>query len=422
MLIRNERKRLSGLYSFCLLAGFVTLVLVRLPIIAEQSGRFWAEEGVVYFLNAWTWPWWQAWFAIHTGYINFIAGFGTWLGLALGGASHAPLVTLLVSLLVQALAPFIILTHDFPWRRSRLACLAAVALCALPPATGEVWLNTITSQFHFALAAALILAAPATEGALLIFDIIVLAVGVLSGPATSFLMPLFVLRALITRRKSDILFAFVIFIGLCVQAGAYVTHPEPARNGHLSAMQLLSVVALHVVVLNFAGVDQAGHLSAYISRLYEQHAFLWPGLAIMLVFYAILAWGVARCGRFTPVLLLLLLAQAVFAFVSFDNALYGDFTGSMSVVGGQRYAFAPMVLTGLILTGCACAASGVRKLVCIAATLLLLAVGSLNFRAGTDLFANGPAWSTQIAAWRKNPRFVVSVWPDHWYMTLPPRH
>ncbi|MGE4482524.1 hypothetical protein [Acidocella sp.] len=421
MPLHGDEKTLGRGHVFLLLAGFAVLVLARLPNILLQGGRFWAEEGVVYFSHAWSHPWWQAWFTIHTGYINFIAGFGAWLGLELGGLAHAPLVTVLLALLVQMLPPFIILTHAFPWRGSRLGSLVAVALCAVPPVTGEVWLNTITSQFHFALAASLILAAPAARGALLGFDMLVIAVAVLSGPATSFLTPLFMLRAAVTRRRADLLLCAVILTGLCLQIGVYLTHLEPARDGHLSFQELLSAIALHVVTLGLAGFGAAQKFAAYSLALHRQHAFLWPGTVLVLLFYALLGWAVLGSKRHKGGLALLLGAQILFAFVSFDHALFGDFSGVMRVIGDQRYAFASMVLTGLLLTGSACASEGGGKFLRAALAGYVLAVGIWNYRAGSAPFADGPAWAPQIRQWRQNPRMVLSVWPDSWYMQLPPR-
>ena len=58
------------------------LVVVRIPAIF-RAGRFWAEEGTVYFDLAWRQPWVDALFAIHTGYINIVASTGALLALHL---------------------------------------------------------------------------------------------------------------------------------------------------------------------------------------------------------------------------------------------------------------------------------------------------------------------------------------------------
>ncbi len=394
-----------------MLLGFALVVLVRMPQILAQGGRFWAEEGVVYFANSWNWPWYQAWFAIHTGYINFIAGFGTWLGLQLGGLDHAPLVTVLLALLVQALAPFIILTHDFPWRRSRLACASAVLLCAVPPGTAEVWLNTITSQFHLGLAAALILAAPPKTKPLFVLDALLLAVGVLSGPATSFLLPLFLLRGVLTRSRVMLLFSLILLAGFGLQLGIYLTHPVPARSGQASLATLLAVIALHGPVMAFTGMHGAAVIGRCFLALHQAQALLWPPVLILVLFYALLGWLVAgaRFGRAT--LALLLAAQIVILFVSFDKALSPDFTDSMGAGWGGRYAFIPLVLTGLILTGAVCATSWARRAVAFFALLLVLVVGVTNDRTGTANFANGPAWGPQAKAWQVRHWNMFKIWP-----------
>ena len=55
-----------------LLAGCALLICLRMPEIVIR-GRFWAEEGVVFFHNAWTLPWSKALLTPLGGYLPLIA-------------------------------------------------------------------------------------------------------------------------------------------------------------------------------------------------------------------------------------------------------------------------------------------------------------------------------------------------------------
>lgn len=401
-----------------LLAGFALAVSLRMPHILFGGGRFWAEEGTVYFAAAVTQPWYRAWFVVHTGYINFAAGFGTWLGLHLGGVAGAPLVTVILALLIQCLPVWVALTHDFPWRRSTIAAAAAVALIAIQPVTGEVWLSTITSQFHLVLAAALILAAPERRAAMFRVDCALLAFAVMSGPATSFLMPFFVFEAMRRRDRAAIVQAVILSLGFLIQVAMFLLHPLAVRGAPMPADQLLSAIGLHTIVLQFAGFDPARAFAHFLLARHHDHHVLWMGPILLALYYGLVLAAIvrARDGR----LLRLQLAGLAIVLISFREALFGSFAGFMSVVGGQRYAFVPMVINALVLVGLAAGARGAWRKALILPVAVLLVVGALNFRQGLALFRTGPAWRPQVAVWRRHPRKVLRVWPGGgWVMTMP---
>ncbi|MHB1303906.1 MAG: hypothetical protein ACYCZB_10590 [Acidiphilium sp.] len=408
--------------SALLLLGFAFLVAVRMPHIILGGGRFWAEEGVVYFHAAWVKPWYVSWFVVaaDAGYINFAAGFGTWLGLHVGGLAYAPLITVLFALAIQCLPVYVIVTHDFPWRKSLAATIAAVLLVAIPPVTGEVWLNTITSQFHLVLTAALIYSAAERRPPWFGIDCAILAFAVLSGPATSFLMPLFVLDALLRRDRQSVLAAAILFIGFAIQLTIFLMHPLPQRGSHLPVAQLLSVISLHTIVLQFAGIDAARHFARYLNARHSDHAILWAGPAIFVGFYAAVAFEIARLRSL--VLIRLMLAGLVIVLVSFYEAWAGSFEAFMHIMYSQRYAFAPLVVNALLLTGLAAGMHDRLRLLSAFAVVALLAVGSLDFHRGLTEFRTGPPWQPAVAAWRRNPQKVIALWPGgDWAMSLPAR-
>lgn len=389
-----------------------------MPGIVLHGGRFWAEDGLVYFSNAWNEPWYHAWFAIYNGYFNVAAGLGTWVALKLGGLAGAPIITVVIALLIQCLPIYVILTHEFPWRRSILATCAAVLLCALAPVMGEVWLNTITGQFHLALFTALIFSAPLPATQLFLFDCAGLLLAVFSGPASCFLMPLFVLRALMQRERRAVIFAAIVCFGFCVQAAIYLADVMPQRGGRLDLPELLSVISLHTIILQFSGFDIAQHFAGALSRVHALHQPLLAAPILLLLFYGIVGLAILRVGNM--VLARLFVASLVITFFSFYEALNGTFAGFMNVVSGQRYAFIPVAANALLVIGLSCASRGISRKLFTALSLVLLVVGLTNYRSGLAMFNAGPTWQGEVSAWQHDPAHRLAIWPTGWVMNLAP--
>jgi hypothetical protein len=417
--IRNDLAR--RIVSVALILAFAVLVLARIPAIELHGGRFWAEEGTVYFGSAWHRPWYVSWFTVaaDAGYWNFAAGFGTWLALKFGGLLHAPQMTIGVALLIQCVPVYVIVTHEFPWRRSVAGTVVAVLFCAIPPVTGEVWLNTITSQFQLALAAALIFAAPARRRWLEVFDCLVLGVAAVSGPATSFLMPLFVTAAVLERRSIVMIEAAIVFVGFCCQLTVYLLYPLAERGAHMGVAALLSVISLHVIVLQTVGLDLARDFAVYLRAVRAGHGMLWAGPLIFASFYGLIGWGILRARNW--VLLRLYAACLVFVLVSFGEAWSGSFVAFMHVVDSQRYGFAPEVLDSLMVLGLALTARGGFRVVFLLGTAMMLVVGVVDFRSDLLLFGEGPSWPRQVALWRADPQHFLLIWPGKpWAVNLRP--
>ncbi|MBV9538903.1 MAG: hypothetical protein JOY70_08245, partial [Acidisphaera sp.] len=277
-----------------LLALAAALIALRLPD-AVLDGRFWAEEGAVYFRNALHDGWAAALFTVHTGYLNLAASTATLL------AAHVPLpcapyVTETVALLLQLCPAALLLTADLPWLRRPVTGLIAVALIVLAPNAAEVWLNSITSQFHLALAAALVLALPVRRGVAGAAVLLLLAFAGLSGPAAAALAPLSALRAALDRSPGRAWQAAVLLLCAAVQAAVWLAYPEPARSLGIDPQTLLLAAAVKHLALPLLGLDAARATGVWLAS----HPLSLPAgaaCAATLAAAAALAAGVVRAGR-----------------------------------------------------------------------------------------------------------------------------
>ncbi|HET8706541.1 MAG TPA: hypothetical protein VFM46_09595, partial [Pseudomonadales bacterium] len=60
--------------------------------------RFWAEEGSVYFANAWHFVWYEVLFEPHLGYLSFFNNLAALIATTVP-LKHAPLVTTIAALM-----------------------------------------------------------------------------------------------------------------------------------------------------------------------------------------------------------------------------------------------------------------------------------------------------------------------------------
>ncbi len=240
--------------------AFLVLVLARLPVLVEQ-GRFWAEEGTLYFRNAWTLPWWQAALRPENGYLNLFANLAGILARWCVPLQDAPRLTTGLALLAQDLPILLLITARDRWLRPAPIVLAAVLLVAMPPLCNEVWLNTANSQFHVALAVALCLALEAPAGWSGRARGVLLVLAPLCGPISVVLVPVAVLRAVWERRRARVLQAACLLAGAAPQLTCMVLAPLHERGKFVGPTIMACIFAAKHLAVPFLGEDMAASLA-----------------------------------------------------------------------------------------------------------------------------------------------------------------
>ncbi|HTZ70666.1 MAG TPA: hypothetical protein VMB71_08455 [Acetobacteraceae bacterium] len=408
----NKRQMAWRALSF---AVFVTLVWLRMPMIMRH-GRFWAEEGSTYFYNACTMPWWKALIQPQAGYLNLPANIAAIIAHHTVALPNAPHVTTAIALLIQTIPVLVLVTSADRWLQRPAALLAAVLLVATPPCGDEVWLNTINSQFHIALAAALCLALQVPVGLSGIARKILLLCAPLCCPAATALAPIFVLRAALERDRARALQALCLLIGTGLLLALFYGS-NPARGHFWSPSLLVAAIASRHLALPMLGHELssvvAGDLQEAIRAGHR------PVIAFLVVAAAAAALAAALALRRNTTAIWMLASGLMIAAISYYGALHGA-VDLISVDTGARYAFAPSIL--LALTILVVAVTGADRVAAIAWLFAawFIAVGlvqaSLPHRPG---MANGPAWKPQLARWHSDPSTALLIWPTGWKMWLP---
>jgi hypothetical protein len=156
--------------------------------------QFYAEDGHVWFADAYNLGWWHALFRAQDGYFQTLPRLAAALA-QLAPLALAPLVLNMVAVVVEALPVNILLSsRSSAWGSLGFRASLAVAYLALPNSR-EMAISVTSSQWILALCVFLVLTAspPAGSGGRIFgrsFDLAVLVLCGLTGPFSFFLLPI----------------------------------------------------------------------------------------------------------------------------------------------------------------------------------------------------------------------------------------
>ena len=401
-----------------ILALFALLVCLRMPDIVLE-GRFWAEEGTHFFVEAWRDPPLRAVFTPFGGYLNLAASGGTVLARWLLPLADAPDATVALALACQLVPPLIVLTAADAWLRPTRVRLLAVLLILFSSNSDEIWLQTLHCQFELTLAAALVLAldTPPLGSAAFAWRLVPLALAPLCGPGAFALVPLFFLRALSERSAARAAEGGVIAAAALVQLVGFFS-VLPGRSNALHPVLYLCMLTVRHLAVPLLGMAHADTVADAIrAQLAASRVPLIAVLLPLLVFGGLGAASVAA-GRRQPALWLFAAAAAVSLLSAYGAISQGP--DMISAFFGERYVFVPQVLLGLGVLALAATSTGRRSELFRLVVLWLLVIGASGYFFPWPAIAKGPDWRTEVAAWRHDPARPLHVWPAPLVIHLTP--
>ena len=404
-----------------MLAGALLLIVLRAPEIL-LAPRFWAEEGMTYFTAALARPWYQALFTPHFGYLSLWANLSAWLATCVS-IVDAPTVTTICALSVQ-LAPVVLIAYrPLELWQSEVQRAMALLCVVFVPLAGELWLNTINSQFYLSLTTFLLLIdAPSASTAVRWPRRGLLLLGGLTGVVSCFLAPLFVWRWYRERSRDRLIDAAILLGCSLVQAAMFWhMHQDPGvarRFMPLDVSTLGAILVTNSLLWCFAGLETARAAATWLLAQRETIQFVWIGAGSLALMGGILAWlsyGLPRRRRIIGVAAYALLS--VLSIVAATGSRTEKWVLIVPGFGG-RYFYAPNVILVLMLVANLNRGNSATRR-SIAAVLLLAAWfnGATQFH---NVPVKGPAWPEEIARWRANPTYAPRIWPNGWSVQLPP--
>ncbi|HEY4252868.1 MAG TPA: hypothetical protein VGM87_16785 [Roseomonas sp.] len=378
-------------------------------------GRFWAEDGL-FLLDAWTRPFLDAMTTPHTGYFNIVASLAAQAA-TLMPLQYAPVASCAVALAFQTLPALLLVLSAIPWLQRPSHLLIALLVVATLPSSEEVWINSITSQYHLILCGGIILADRVHTGRVRFLHGLILGLAPLSGPGSAFLIPLFLARACIDRSRGRLIQAAIL--GLCAipQIASIFINLEANRNFGIDPELLLLIIYAKHIVSPLLG---RAHSVDIASDLAQHHQLgdvgilplLIPAAALLAFAFTVLRYGNTESRWLAA-------AGAVVLFLSYFGAL-GPQAQLLGADFGMRYAFAPQLLLELSLLGIAVTASAPVRKVTRIIVLWTVFVGLHGFVLVDQKMARGPSWREQIAARDPAANAPIVLWPTSWAIRLPP--
>lgn len=403
----------------------LSLALIAIRIPAVLKGRFWAEDGRVFFLLGRELPWYKTLLYTHAGYLNFVANVAGVLANCVP-LKYACRVTVLIALVVQSFPLVLLALSRAPWLQERKLFVASLLFIATIPLCQEVWLTPTNSHFHLTLCTALILALEPAAGLGKWFQYAILWLAPLSGPGSAVLAPLFMLRTLIDKSKARLLQFLCVGLATVLQflffykpSGRQVQHLVTQTTFGIDPQLFLDIVFVKHILSPFLGYGESLEIAQGWQPAYLQGTLnMVPQMMAVVVVFGLLAASVSR-SKYAEVKWFFLSAVSLIT-VGYAGCL-GSRYDSLLVGINQRYAFAPQILIELSLLALSFQSTGWTKRAFQSVAVWLLIIGLQEFYMTPSQYAEGPSWKGEIQAWRQDPNYKLRLWPSDWSINLAPK-
>ena len=391
-------------------------LLVLAALLTRRPGlflhaQFYAEDGRVWFAQAYNAGWLHSLTLPEGGYLNTLQRLVAGIAL-LVPFRWAPLVMAIAGLLLQVLPVTVLLSARCrSWGRLSLRCVFAVIYVGLPNSL-EVHVVLTNAQWHLALLMVLIaFAEPPVAWGSRLSDLQLFAIGSVSGPFCIVLLPLMLVYAWMRKQSWSIVLAGVAAPGALLQLGLIVTRARSTTVLGATPVLFLRLLGGHIFVGSILG--SSGLAS-------------WHGTAPLAVTLLADIFGIALMGYAMRWMSVAMRFFVVFCGLIFVASLHTPlFPGSMplwqqlAVDGGGRYWFLPMLAFLWSAAWCALYAPSrawSRAAVCV---FLLMPIGVARnwFHRGFE-DEHFPVYAARLQAAQHGEKLVIPIVPSGLSMEL----
>jgi len=422
-----DRKKFLLLLSVVIIA----INIVRCPELLLYP-RFFAEEGTTYFSGAFQKSFLANIFSAHYGYYTLYNQIATSLA-TLAPLENAPLVTTLMSLLVQVGISLYVLWGELPlidtlWRRTVLSL--AIPLLSWP----AHWMTIIGTHCWFGVGTFLLLLSSNScqKGSCYTARAGYLIMAGLTGVVSCFMAPAYFWRGGKEKSKEFIAYGAILSVCALVHTGvlleALQSHSAEVTNRFTSTSfgTMLGKTIVYLFAVPFTGrgvfeqqfiVNMGTNIKATIENLFGVDLFIYDLFVIPLLFGVtlILITAVVIWHNRSK-LEVQVMAVALIVVTILSNLC------SINSTGGPRYYFIPSLIL-LTLYICTVNLKSYRHTVLATALLLLTTFlgNGYEYRSIMQKAAYKPEypnWRTEVVLWRTTPSYQMNIWPTPWKMNL----
>lgn len=268
--IRKERIGLTAWQQGLVFLAACAVLVTRRPD-AIFHAQFWAEDGHVFFADAYNLGWWTAIFRAYDGYFHLAPRLAASVAL-LVPLRMAPLTTNLIAIGIQALPVNLLLgARSAAWGSLRYRFWLSAIFLALPNCS-EISFGITNSQWLIALSAFLLIVASGAQGrAGRIADLCFLVLAGMTGPFCIFLLPIAVFVAI--KRRVPWRWAPAGAIAACCLVQVWcllIMDPAGRPNAPLGASLgfLMKILGGHIYIATLLGGNGlAVHASPPVAAL-----------------------------------------------------------------------------------------------------------------------------------------------------------
>lgn len=402
-------------YKIFLFFLILFLIFYRSPYIFIH-GRFVAEEGSVYFANAFKSNFINTIFFVDylSGYFNFWANLSSFFA-TIASIKFAPLVTVYLSLVPKLLIFFLILYKEFffltNYLEKLLACCVVLFSTAMVP---EIWANTINSQVYFGILTLVIFLIKHQNDEVSVLQLVLISVSGLTGIYSCAMSPIFFLKFIKFKKKQD-LYNFIVLFIITILQFLIVFYSkskgilyEKKLNIFISYQEIISLY-YNVFAKAFLGRDLTIYLINFFNLSAETYIILLSFLFIC-IFYLFLKKnyfsGNNNCKFFIYILIIEFLILSFLVLV-----------GNTSDQVAGRYAVIPSVI---ILFISIILFNSLKNMLIKNLILFLLSVslliGFIDYRYNARYIKlleciNCPSWTDEVEKWEKDNFYNLKIWP-----------
>lgn len=425
--MKNDFTKLRS-FSFphwLLLIVYGSLILLRVPAIV-WPGRFWAEEGTVYFSKYYSSSVWSSLLSVELGYYSLFNKLAIIPASRIAPLHLAPVFTMIAAFAVMITPAWLWLYSKPELRGNSYRMYAVLAVIMLAQPNQEIWLNTINSQFLLCVSTAIILISSVHRPLTHYTRLAILFIAGMTGAVSCMLLPFFWIEFAWDRDKRKFQEAIALTVACAVQVLCVVTSDGRDTGLHLNLLPWALLIKQWI--LPMFGVEIANYLAGIIRRqqLWQQTFLtmlaLTPYVAISLGF---LFYGSRRSWY--------LFASSLFiASISFLKSMEAQsadlIVAHISALGAGRYYYAPNVMMAIAIilpqrtTARICQSHAhIFRLATRWIVALYILVGIHDYVTSTQRhkwFFEGPSWQTEVQEWKKRESDGLKIWPIPWTMTI----
>ena len=381
----------------------------------------WAEEATTHLQNSFGSSIWEILFFIpnNEGYICLNRNLTTVIT-RLFDISFAATITTYTAFLVQFIPHCIIILSKYSfWGTKIQRLLLSTAIILIPIGTGETWLNTTCSHYHFGVLAFVILLDlhQAISGKKIIAYTMLLCLGALSSPITCFYLPSLILAKYLCNRSVTnymlIPFSICCFTQFAVSLLNIIDRQGlgASRFVEFNILEFPSILINDVTIKSTVG-DTGLNFSLSIVRALskslsiDHHYIYWIFFLAIILGTCLIIKNIKKINN--SIILI------IFSFISVFLLTYFSVSSSSSLL--DRNAIVPSVIFISLMFFLL---NSLKRIQIITVASIYFAIAFYEYYNFDEIYYtdNWPAWSNEVEKWRADKLYQPKIWPrknEHW--------